>query len=153
MLPLKFRIFIFTAVLFALGGCQTIDIRGQYVEDQYIKQLETKRLTKIEVIDLIGTPTVIPDYSPNTFYYIQRSLARRIWLAPKVVEQRIVKITFSKKDIVEDVLVLNDSHHEEIRVISDYTRTYGTELNGLQKFVRNIGRFGSTKESKKNRNK
>ena len=33
--------------------------------------------------------------------------------------------------------------------MGEYTKTYGTELNGLQKFVKNIGRFNKTTEGKK----
>ena len=55
-----------------LGGCQTIDIRGQYVDEDSLAKLETKSLTQAEIIELIGTPTVVPDYSKDTWYYIQR---------------------------------------------------------------------------------
>ena len=46
-------------------------------------------------------------------------------------------------------MLLNDSHNEEINIISEYTKTYGTELNGLQKFVKNIGRFNPSTDGKK----
>lgn len=139
--------------LLILSSCKTIDIRGQYVDDNSISQLENKQLTKAEVLNLIGTPTIEPDYSPDTWYYIQRSLARRAWFDPKVVEQRILKIKFNKNDIIEEVVILNDSHKDEINVLSEYTKTYGTELNGMQKFVRNIGRFNKTTDGKTKKKK
>ncbi len=134
--------------LFSLSSCKTIDSHGQYVEDSAIQQLENKRLTKEEVINLIGTPTVVPDYMPDTWYYIQRSLARRAWFTPKVEEQRIVKIKFSPKDTVQEVLVMNELTGEDVKVISEYTETYGTEQTGIQKFIRNIGRFNKTTDGK-----
>lgn len=142
------RTFLVSSIFFTLCSCQTIESRGQYVDDNLLPTLEERRLSKSEVKDLIGTPTIIPDYTANTWYYIQRSLARRAWFKPKVIEQRIVRITFNKNDIIEEVLVLNDSHKEDIMLIKEYTKTYGTELNGLQKFVKNIGRFNKTTDGK-----
>lgn len=135
-------------LLLLLTSCQTIDVRGQYVDDAALHKLQNAKMNKAEVVELIGTPTIVPEYSENTWYYAQRSLARRAWFEPKVVEQRIVKIIFDEKDVVEEVALLNDSQNEEIKVISEYTKTYGTDLNGLQKFVRNIGRFNKTTDGK-----
>lgn len=143
------RTFAISSILFTLCSCKTIESRGQYVDDNLLATLEEKRLSKSEVEDLIGTPTIIPDYTPNTWYYVQRSLARRAWFEPKVIEQKIVKITFNKKDVIEEVLVLSDSHKDDINIMGEYTKTYGTELNGLQKFVKNIGRFNKTTEGRK----
>lgn len=145
------KFFIFLA-LCTLSSCQTIDVRGQYIDDNAVSQLENKKLTKDQVIDLIGTPTIVPDYTPDTWYYVQRSLARRAWLTPKVIEQRIVKIRFNN-GITAEVAVLNDLHQEEIKVISEHTRTYGTEQNSIQKFIKNIGRFNKTTDGKKGRRK
>jgi outer membrane protein assembly factor BamE (lipoprotein component of BamABCDE complex) len=94
----------------------------------------------------------VPDYNPNTWYYVQRSLARRAWFEPKVIEQRIVEIKFNN-DVVSNVLLLKDEHVEGISNVGEYTQTYGTEASGLQKFVRNIGRFNKTTDGKNKRKK
>jgi outer membrane protein assembly factor BamE (lipoprotein component of BamABCDE complex) len=148
MKSLIIKLSVFASILI-LTGCQTIDIRGQYVEDAAIAQLQTRTMTKAEVVNLIGTPTIVPDYTPNTWYYVQRSLARRAWFDPKVIEQRIVEVRFNNKDVVSEVLVLNDLQIDEIKSSSEYTKTYGTEANDIQKFVRNIGRFNKTTDGKK----
>ena len=138
--------------LIILCSCQAIDIRGQYVDDNAINQLQNKVLTKAEVEDLIGTPTIVPEYNKDTWYYVQRSLARRAWFEPKVIEQRIVEVRFNN-DVVANVLLLKDEHIEGISSTSEYTQTYGTEASGIQKFVRNIGRFNKTTDGKNKRKK
>lgn len=132
------------SILFILSSCQTLDIRGQYVDDNSLIQLEKKKMTKNEVIELIGTPTIVPDYTPDTWYYVQRTLARRAWLTPKVIEQRVVEVKFNKKDMVDDVIVYNNSHIDKIHIVNEYTKSSGTDMNGVQKFVKNIGRFNKT---------
>lgn len=153
MKTLIIKLLIAAAPILLLSSCQTIDIRGQYVEDAAILKLEKRSLSKAEVVDLIGTPTIVPDYTPNTWYYVQRSLARRVWFEPKVIEQRIVEVKFSNNDVVSEVAVLNDSQIEGIKNTSEYTQVYGTEANGVQKFVRNIGRFNKTTDGKRKRKK
>lgn len=143
------KLIIFIIITIGLQSCQTVDMQGQYVDNQAIEELKTKAFSKEQVIELIGTPTTIPDYSKDTWYYIQRGLARRAWFEPKVVEQRIVKIRFNSQGMVEEVDFLQNGSNEQVQVVSEYTKTYGTELNGIQKFVKNIGRFNKTTDGNK----
>lgn len=130
--------------LLIITGCQSIDVRGQFVSDSAIEQINIKKPNKEELINMIGTPTYVPDYSAGTWYYIQRSLARRAWFDPKVVKQRIVKITFATNKRVAEAVLLKDSQNEAIVANSAFTKTHGTEQSGIQKFVKNIGRFNQT---------
>jgi outer membrane protein assembly factor BamE (lipoprotein component of BamABCDE complex) len=138
--------------LILLAGCQSIDVRGQFVSDEAIKQINSQLPNKTQLVELIGTPTYVPDYSKNTWYYIQRSLAKRAWFNPKVIKQRIVKVVFNG-DKVQEAGLLNDSQNEEISAQSSYTQTYGTQQNGVQKFVKNIGRFNKTTDGTKRKKK
>ena len=141
-----------TIFLILLAGCQSIDVRGQFVSDEAIKQINSQHPNKVELVGLVGTPTYIPDYSKNTWYYIQRSLAKRAWFDPKVVKQRIVKVVFNG-DKVQEAGLLSDGQNEEISSQSAYTQTYGTQQNGIQKFVKNIGRFNKTTDGTKRKKK
>lgn len=140
-------------ILFVMSGCQTIDVRGQLVSDEMIEEIKVKKPNKKQLVDMIGTPTYIPDYTPNTWYYIQRSMARRAWFDPKVVKQRIVEIKFAKNDKVQSLNLLTDTQNKKINAISNYTKTHGTEQNAVQKFVKNIGKFNKTTDGTKKRNK
>jgi outer membrane protein assembly factor BamE (lipoprotein component of BamABCDE complex) len=141
-----------TIFLILLAGCQSIDVRGQFVSDEAIKQINSQHPNKVELVGLVGTPTYIPDYSKNTWYYIQRSLAKRAWFDPKVVKQRIVKVVFNG-DKVQEAGLLSDGQNEKISSQSAYTQTYGTQQNGIQKFVKNIGRFNKTTDGTKRKKK
>jgi hypothetical protein len=43
--------------------------------------------------------------------------------------------------------------NEKVEAHSDYTKTSGTDQNGIQKFVKNIGKFNPTTEGRKKRKK
>ena len=141
---------LITLSLIVLSGCQTIDSRGQFIDDSQVSKLENKNLTKNEVINLLGSPTMTPDYSSDTWYYASMSLARKTWTMPKVRSERLVKITFIG-DRVSGVEVSDNSRQGEINVVKEYTRSKGTEQNPMQRFVKNFGRFN--KSSKKNKHR
>jgi len=145
------RLFILLFAL-SLSACQSVDIRGQHVTDQAIGEINTKKPSADEVISLIGTPTYVPEYTKDTWYYVQRSSTRRAWFNPKVIEQRIVKISFSNSKAQSAILITN-SHDENLAISSEFTKTGGTEQNGMQKFVKNIGRFNKTTDGKAKRKK
>ena len=144
---------LFLVMFIILSGCQSVDVRGQFVSNDAIEEINSKKLKQDEIIDLIGTPTYVPEYSHNTWYYIQRSLTKRAWFDPKVVEQRIIKITFDEHDKVIEATLLSVIHDEKLNIENKYTKTYGTEQNNIQKFVKNIGRFNKTTDGKKKRRK
>ncbi|KIJ88440.1 outer membrane protein assembly factor BamE [Rickettsia asembonensis] len=149
-----FITYIFSILaFFSLSGCKTIENRGQSIDDSALVKLESKKLNKTEVVELIGIPTMVPEYSQNTWYYVERVMSQRAWLNPKIEKQKIVKITFDANNFIQEVVVIDDSHRQDIETVREYTRTYGTELNGLQKFVKNLGRFNKTTDGNKNKSK
>lgn len=135
---------LFTLIL---SACQSVDIRGQYISDKAISEINDNNFDQYQVADLLGNPSFVPEYSKNTWYYIQRSQTKRAWFDPQVVEQRIVKITFDQEGIARNAELIKGGHIDQIAPKSDKTPTPGTEASGVQKFVKNIGRF--TKSSKK----
>jgi outer membrane protein assembly factor BamE (lipoprotein component of BamABCDE complex) len=139
-----FALIISSFLLLILTGCQSVDVRGQFVSDSAIAEINATKPNQEQLVNMVGTPTYVPDYSENTWYYIQRSLTRRAWLEPKVVQQRIVKIDFSKDKKVLEAVLLKNSQDEFVKANSSYTKTQGTEQSGVQKFVKNIGRFNKT---------
>jgi outer membrane protein assembly factor BamE (lipoprotein component of BamABCDE complex) len=134
-------------MLLVLGGCQRVDIRGQYVSDELIQKINHEKMNEEEVMGLIGSPTYIPEYTKETWYYIQRSVTKKAWFDPKVKEQRVIKVTFHKGIAKAELLI--DLQNESIVVESSETKSVGTDQSGVQKFVKNIGRFNKSKDASK----
>lgn len=145
-------LFLSMLVLLA-SGCQSVDVRGQFLSDGALEEINSKKLTQDEIINLVGTPTYVPEYSPNVWYYIQRSMTRRAWFDPKVIEQRIVKISFNSHGKALEAVLLSNLHEEGLDIESKYTKSTGTERTNIQKFVKNIGRFNKTTDGKKRQKK
>ena len=139
---------LFTVII---SACQSVDIRGQYVSDKAISDINGNNFDQSQVVDFIGNPSFVPEYSNNTWYYIQRSQTKRAWFDPKVMEQRIVKITFDQEGIARNAELVKGGHLDQIDPKGDATLTPGTETSGVQKFVKNIGRFRKSANKKKAR--
>lgn len=150
---LKFTVVMPIFCSLFLSACQTVDVRGHYVSDSLIAEINKGNLTQEQVIEKIGTPSYIPEYTQNTWYYMQRSLTKKAWFDPKVIEQRIVKVTFNQNNIATKAELIENSQKENINIQKEFTPTPGTELNGVQKFVKNMGRFNKTTGGKKKKKK
>lgn len=137
-------------LLLALAGCQTVYSRGQFVSNDQLDHLMNNKMTKEEVVNMLGSPTVVSDYSKDTWYYAQRSSRQRAWMAPKILSQRVVKIEFAD-NITTEIEAFNDKNVQDIVVAHGYTKSPGTEKNAIQSFVKNFGKFNKAKKKKKTR--
>ena len=52
-----------------------------------------------------------------------------------------------------EAAILADMQNENITTHNHYTKTHGTEQSGVQKFVKNIGRFNKTTDGSNRRKK
>lgn len=141
------RVFFISTLLF-LSGCQNIYNRGEFVSNETLAAIEKNHVSKEQVVELLGDPTIIPDYTPNTWYYMSRKTQDKVWSRPSIKSQRIVKITFAG-DNVEKVEVINKRPKNNINVDRDVTPVKGTEESAVQTFVKNFGRFNKTSRPKR----
>jgi outer membrane protein assembly factor BamE (lipoprotein component of BamABCDE complex) len=143
-----FNIFCLLGLL-SLTACKSIDVTGTNLREADIQYVKSNSLTKEQVIDRLGSPTITPDYSPNTWYYVYIKTAKTTLTFPSIEEQKILKITFNNAGRVENAVVMENTHNNNVKTVSHVTPTPGTETSGIQEFVKNIGRFNKPKKKKK----
>lgn len=134
-------LFILSAVL--LSGCQSINNRGEFVEKEKIEAIGKNHVSKAQVVEMLGEPTIVPDYTPNTWYYVGRKVQDKVWSSPTVKKQRIVIITFAG-DNVDTVEISDKRPKYKVVVQRDSTEAKGTEESVVQTFVKNFGRFNKS---------
>jgi|GEM_PF-748804 len=143
---LKILFVLFCASI--LSGCQSINNRGEYVEDAKLSAIEKNQVSKGQVIEMLGEPTIVPDYTPNVWYYVSRKVQDKVWSRPSIKSQRIVKIIFNG-DHVEKVDINDKRPQNNINVERDATTAKGTEATAIQTFVKNFGRFNKSSRKKR----
>lgn len=132
----------------ALTSCQSLNTRGVTVEADKLAQVHPKHTTKDQVLLYLGVPTFVPDYTPNKWYYISRTLRNKPWATPSLVKQSMIQITFNG-EVVSAVEVFNNKDQPVIPFVIDQTDPQGTQENPVQTFVKNFGRFNKATRTKR----
>lgn len=141
-------LFLLIVIANTLVGCSTVQSRGQYIEDELIKEVKTKAqsqpIAQADVLALLGTPNFVPDYTSDTWYYIHRALNKRAWFDAQIQKQRIVQVKFDHSGIMGNIAIFDDTYNANTIHTTAYTKTLGTEMNFAQKFVKNLWRFNKS---------
>ena len=138
---------VLLSLICLLAGCQSVSNRGEFVENEKIAALEKAHVDKEKVLEVLGEPTIVSDYAPYSWYYISRKAQDKVFGKPKVISQRIVKISF-ENDRVSKVSV-DDKLPTQVQISKDHTPTKGTEQSVVQTFVKNFGRFNKSGHKKR----
>lgn len=148
-MQVKFLNCVSGLILLSLVSCKTMNVDGQIIKDADIDYLKRNALSEEQVIDHLGTPNLVPEYSPNVWYYVYTKTTKNNWTLPKLIEQRIVKVTFNNSRRVSNVSVIENGFDNNVGMASAITPTPGTEQSQVQEFVKNIGRFNKYGNKKK----
>lgn len=144
------KFFILIILTSVISGCQTHFHSGTLITEDEMNQVSKSATSKAQVEEKFGTPNVIPDYSKDNWYYVHRSMTKRAFFNPLIESQRIVRFSFIDDKLME-MEAFENKHNGEIKVLEEYIRTRGTELNPIQEYIGNIGRFNSYKKKETRR--
>lgn len=143
------RIVFLAIALISLSSCKGVNMRGAHIDDSIIRQIKSEKMTKEQLVLTIGNPSIKPDYSPNVWYYVGRMLKQSSFADPSLRSQRILKVTFNKKDRVEKIEVIDSKRQPNFTISKDHTVSKGTEENPAQSFIKNFGRFNNKARNKR----
>ncbi len=147
---MKIKFTLLALLTFIISSCQYQIHSGTLISEEKINELQNKPITKEELEEKLGSPSIIPEYSKDTWYYVHRNMTKRAFFLPVVQGQRIVKFVFNG-EILSSIEAIDNENNADIKVVEEYTRTRGTELNPMQEYVKNFGRFnkGKKKDSRR----
>ena len=122
----------------------TVSQRGNMVDDDRLQQLKIGTTSRIEVLELLGTPTTQGTFDDKTWYYIGQHVEQTGVFAPDVKSQRVVKLNFDPvTGTLQDIKVLGLDDAKEVATIDRETPTKGKELTFLQQMLGNLGKFAA----------
>ena len=140
---------------FALGllasatvGCAPmVASHGNMVEAERLATIHEGSSTKADVADGLGTPTATGTLDPNTWYYVGQRTEKTAFLAPEIVDRKVVAIHFDQGGIVRKIDQLDLAAGQDIDFVSRSTPTAGKDLGVLEQLLGNVGRFSGTKSA------
>jgi len=131
------------AAAVALAACSPrLTVRGHLPRETQLARIEIGKQTKEEVAEILGTPSTQGTFDDSVWYYISRKTEKFAFLDEKVVDQQIVAVYFTDKDIVQAIQRYNKDDLRRVVMTERKTPTAGKELSVLEQLIGNLGRFG-----------
>lgn len=133
------RILVFFA---ALSACApTINVRGQEPDPEALAAIEPGQTSRRQVEQSLGSPSTEGVFQKNVWYYMSERTETVAFLAPELIERKIIAIVFDNRNVVEDIFTYTENDRREVELVSRVTPTAGNELSLIQQLFGNVGRF------------
>lgn len=142
------RLLFVLPLAFALSACSLFEapkiVRGNRVSEDQLKQLVTGTTTKADATALLGSPTAVATFDPNTWIYIGGVTQQRVAQIQALRSQDVVALTFNDGGVLQKVEHLTLADSKPVNVVSRTTPSPGSEASFMQQLFGNIGRFNAT---------
>jgi outer membrane protein assembly factor BamE (lipoprotein component of BamABCDE complex) len=105
-------------------------------------------LTKQEVNEILGSPSLITGLNDNHWIYMSSTTKRVAFFAPQELDRQIMALTFDN-DKISDIENLTLADANNIKIDTDETLTADKEEGFFRKYFGGVGAympFGSSKE-------
>jgi outer membrane protein assembly factor BamE (lipoprotein component of BamABCDE complex) len=135
-------------VSLATGCSPTIETRGFNAENVQFTQIKPGIQSKQQVRDLLGSPSTIPSFDQNTWYYVSKKTSTTSFFTPEVLDQQVTVITFDNRNIVSDIKTYKGEEAKNIKPVERKTETTGYETGVFREVFSNFGRMSSKKPTK-----
>lgn len=133
------------AVMFAafvLGACAPrVDNQGHLPDPEILTKIEVGKQRREQVLDLIGSPSSVAAFGPETWYYISQRVHTVAFFAPTLEDRKVIAIRFDDKGVVRDVRELGLEDGKKVEHVERATPTAGHEMTVLEQVIGNLGRF------------
>jgi len=138
------------AAMLAIGisGCaDNIDPRGNAPLPDALAQIQPGRVTRSDVVALIGTPATSSLFGDDHWYYISSHFQTIAFYAPEELDRQIIVIDFDKAGTVTAVRRLGLEQGKDVAMVARETPAPGKELSLLEQLIGSVGKFNdSTKD-------
>ena len=137
------RFICYLVILTLIYNCSPrISRHGNIFSDDDIKILQTAKLNKSEILEILGQPSTKSTFSDNVWYYIFFIQKEAAYFQVKNSENKVLKIKFDKKQNVETYEIIKNNNSVRIKTVKVDTKTavYSKSLvrEFLDSFVRRM---------------
>lgn len=129
-----------------LAGCMQPTNHGNRPPVSRLEQVKPGEQTRDEVRMLLGTPSVVPEFGDDTWYYVSTVKQPQSFDNPETVEREIIAIRFDENGVVADIETLDITAGQEVTPVARKTPTRGREMTILEQAIGNLGRFSTEAE-------
>ena len=150
---MKFQNFCSTiitlSILVVLNGCQpSIHNQGKKIDDDELSQIQKGVNTKSDVLQILGSPSIVSSFADNKWYYVYKQTKTRAFLKPDVLEQDVVTIEFGPNEVISNIKILDEKKGKEVEYVDRVTPTAGHSASFLNQVFGDFGRVAKKDDSK-----
>jgi outer membrane protein assembly factor BamE (lipoprotein component of BamABCDE complex) len=128
--------------LVGLAGCSNpVDQRGNLPEKASLDQIKPGVTDKATVTRLLGSPSSVAAFEPNTWYYVSQKTKEVAFFKPQLIDQEVLAIDFDKDGLVRDIRHRGLQDRQEITPNPNATPAPGREFSFLEQLIGNFGKF------------
>lgn len=133
----------------SLGACGVpVDQRGNLPQASALDEIKPGVSDKATVTRLLGSPSSVAAFDPNTWYYISQKTKDIAFFKPELVDQEVVAIDFNKDGVVSDIRHRGLKDRVAVEPNPKATPAPGREFTFWEQLIGNFGRFSSTPASR-----
>jgi outer membrane protein assembly factor BamE (lipoprotein component of BamABCDE complex) len=126
----------------ALSACSVpVDPRGNLPQKESLDQVKPGVTDKATVTRLLGSPSSIAAFDPNTWYYISQKTKAIAFFKPELLDQEVVAIDFDNNGVVRDIRHRGFDDRQQITPNPNATPAPGREFSFLEQLIGNFGKF------------
>ena len=130
------------ALALPLVGCvKDVEQRGNFLKSEMLAQLAPGEQTRVDVQNLLGTPSTTAVFDGDTWYYISAHTTQYAFYPNHEFDRTIYAVSFDERGILKDVRKLELEDGRNVTVASRETPTKGREYSFLEQLVGNLGRI------------
>lgn len=134
------------ALALALASCSIpVDQRGNLPDERNLSQIKPGETDKATVTRLIGSPSSVAAFDPDTWYYISQKTKTVAFFRTDVLDQEVIAITFDQDGVVKSISNRGLQDAEAVTPNSNVTPTKGREFSTIEMFLGNFGKFVNKK--------
>jgi outer membrane protein assembly factor BamE (lipoprotein component of BamABCDE complex) len=144
-MPFRFAAAL-TVLLFAAACAPRQDYRGITIDQEKLDLIKVGESSEGQVNALLGSPSTIstfPDWG-TIYYYISSETETVAFLAPELIDQQVLAISFDKDSRVKEIKRYGLKDGKQVAFVERETPTRGKEMTVLEQLFGNIGRFNNT---------
>ena len=142
--PGRVKLALAAALALELGGCLGYDgqvVHGYQLDPKSAEQVKAGASAE-QILVLLGTPTTTSTVGGDAWYYISQITNRSVqFMPPKVTDQRVFAVYFTKDKKVERVANYGMEDGKLIDFVSRTTPTAGAESTFLKGMFINLLHF------------
>ena len=137
------------AMAIVIAACSPIvDSRGNLPDGEDLEKIKVGASTKDEVATLLGSPSSVATFDPNTWYYISKRTETVAFFRPEMLDQKVLTVRFDEAGLVKEVAQTGKEAAENVDPVPRTTPTSGQSFSIFQQLFGNIGRFGDSAPKK-----